>query len=166
MWKWFLSLFLPKRVDFDAFRPEGAAGAEDPRTVVVPLKDRPEGMDYFAVVNSFVKERVRLKKFLSETEPLNEEVAGDHGVCEFGMWLRFVEPPASKLKLLQSIATWHTQWHTCAKACARLHNEGRHEEARFLLHRGEGAIAAKRLMFLLEQFWDLPDSLREPSKSR
>lgn len=151
---WLRRVLCSSRVDFATFKPSDDAKS-DPRTVVVPLRDRPEQMDFFDVANAFARERIRFKKLLLQAHSLNAEAVRDAGLCEFGVWLRFVEPAPDKRKLLSNIALWHEQWHAGAKEAARLLNAGERAKALQAYHSGRCHLSATRVGVLLEQFWEV-----------
>lgn len=159
----FRRVFPSRAVAFDEFRPSGFAknDAQDPRTMVIPLKDRPEGMDYFAVANAFAKEKVQLSKFVQDGRMARVAGLQDGDNCEFGRWLRFVDPPADKLKLIQTLRLWHQEWHRGAREIVSMALDGNTAQTRHLLHRGPCTMADRRIRMLLDQFWDSEDETVE-----
>jgi hypothetical protein len=86
--------------------------------------------------------------------------AGAAFICEFGMWMHFVDV-ADKAAVLDDRRMWHAHWHDESTHLVHLANEGGKNEVTQTLRpqRGHWGYAVRRVNQLLQLLWSDPQSV-------
>lgn len=127
------------------------------KTMIIPVKDRADGMTFYNASHKFAMERAQVRSLVRAGKP--PTMMPKALDTELGKWMRDAYLPSQQNKI-DDLIMWYDQWHTEAERIIVMGAAQGRTMALKAMADGSYAYATKRVATLLARLW-LGDEVAE-----